>query len=541
LCIVLFCTKISAQQAFHPVSPLAIPLKLAGTFGELRGNHYHSGIDLKTNGLEGQKVYAIEDGYICRIKISANGFGNVLYINHKQGYTSVYAHLNSFIPAVSQLMDSIQIATEQFESEIFPDSSRFPVKKGEMIGWSGNSGGSEGPHLHFEIRDQQSEEPLNPLRFGFEIADTLAPLITKVLPYYYDGRNWKRFTRIPDNDTIYCNRDTIGLGVYSIDPDSMSKLGIYRADLFFEDSLIYSYSFDRFNFNETKLVNAHIDYAYWYVEKERTHRFHKLMNDNFSIYKSSGSGKIPLPSAGIYNARIIVSDYSGNYTIKNIVIQKAEQDSSETSKNTLTIPYYGDSVLNYKAEGIRIIAEVGSFFQDGELTPISIKKPLKSIQETHPVGFNNPEIAINKPLLYLLPVPSKLKHKNTEKLIYVETDANGQIKNTGRVTINKDSAEVRLRKACIMSLAYDENGPEISNYHLSIDPMNQQTYLRIKAIDKLSGIGNSRILQNGQWIPSYYDPRTAEVIAKMRKEFPAWVSIKITDVCQNAIQIETGF
>ena len=155
-------------------SPLDIDLILSGSFAELRNNHFHSGLDIKTQGREGLKIYASASGYVSRIKISRYGYGKALYIKHPNGYTSVYAHLQKFSPEIEAYVKKRQYQGETFELELFPKAGILKVLDRQLIAFSGNTGGSGGPHLHFEIRDNQ-ERPLNPLTFGFDIKDTTPP------------------------------------------------------------------------------------------------------------------------------------------------------------------------------------------------------------------------------------------------------------------------------------------------------------------------------------------------------------------------------
>ena len=168
-----FSNNVSFSQEY--INPLDFRLLLSGTFGELRGNHFHAGIDFKTKGVEGQKIYAIADGYISRIKVSSYGYGKALYINHPNGQTSVYAHLKEFSEKIDTIVKKEHYMREKFEINIFPKANSINVKQGEVIALSGNSGSSQGAHLHFEIRDTKTEHPLDPLDFGFKVIDNISP------------------------------------------------------------------------------------------------------------------------------------------------------------------------------------------------------------------------------------------------------------------------------------------------------------------------------------------------------------------------------
>ena len=162
------------------LNPVEIPILLSGTFGEFRKTHFHSGIDIKTQGKEGLRVRAIEDGDLVRVKISTSGYGKALYIRHYDGTTSVYAHLKKFSSKIQQIIKEIQYKKKKFEIEKFFKEGEIKLKKSELIGFSGNTGGSSGPHLHFELRDSKKEKPLNPLKYGYLVLDTIPPKIQNI-------------------------------------------------------------------------------------------------------------------------------------------------------------------------------------------------------------------------------------------------------------------------------------------------------------------------------------------------------------------------
>ena len=240
----LFSTLCSAQSIyptdyFRP--PLDITLVAAGTFGELRSNHFHSGIDIKTQQREGLKVYSTADGYISRIKVAHFGYGKALYITHRNGYTTVYGHLQKFSPKIEAYIKKHQYEKESFEIELFPNPVDLPLEKSEIIAFSGNTGGSGGPHLHYEIRDNQ-ERPLNPMLFGLDITDTTKPIISEVYAYpisedaHVNKSKKKQKLRLIDNrDGTYTVENIeaygkIGFAIETIDRQDLAanKNGVYN-------------------------------------------------------------------------------------------------------------------------------------------------------------------------------------------------------------------------------------------------------------------------------------------------------------------------
>jgi hypothetical protein len=246
----LLCIFNLAAQSPYPQdyfrSPLDIQLVLSGTFAELRSNHFHSGLDIKTNGKEGLEVYSIAEGYVSRIKISRYGYGKALYITHPNGYTSVYAHLQKFSPTIEQYIKRQQYLKEQFEIELFPKPSTLVIDADEMIAYSGNSGGSSGPHLHFEIHDKH-ERPINPMLFGFDIKDTTAPELYQLYAYpisnrsHVEGNQEKKKIRLRKqaNGNYIAEPikafGTIGFGIVANDRQdyAANKNGVYKIEAFF--------------------------------------------------------------------------------------------------------------------------------------------------------------------------------------------------------------------------------------------------------------------------------------------------------------------
>ena len=182
LSVVTFCNAQSPYPQNYFMSPLDITLVLSGSFAELRSNHFHSGLDIKTKGKVGFKTYASAEGYVSRIKISRYGYGKALYITHPNGYTTVYAHLQKFAPKIEAYVKKQQYKKETFELELFPKAEELKISSKEVIAYTGNTGGSGGPHLHFEIIDQQ-ERPINPMLFGFDIKDTTKPVVHELYGY----------------------------------------------------------------------------------------------------------------------------------------------------------------------------------------------------------------------------------------------------------------------------------------------------------------------------------------------------------------------
>jgi len=313
------------------INPLDFRLLLSGSFGELRSNHFHTGIDIKTKGVEGQKVYAIADGYIARIKVSSYGYGKAIYINHKDGRTSVYAHLKEFSTSIDSITKNEQYRRKSFEINIYPEPNTINIKQGDIIALSGNSGSSIGAHLHFEIRDTKTEQPLNPLDYGFKVKDIIPPIIKELKVFTIedaidrDNSNSRIYTTKKQDQhyiidsTIHINKK-IGLGIYTYDRsnDAYNKNGVNSIKVYIDSALIYFFKLDRLDFNKNKYINAHIDYQEKQNSKKKFHKCFKLPNNSLKNYKEIiNNGYIRLKSNSIHRVKIEVSDSYNN--ISNLI------------------------------------------------------------------------------------------------------------------------------------------------------------------------------------------------------------------------------
>lgn len=350
LSIVLTIAALSAfaQAPNYPQgyfrNPLDLPMLLAGNFGECRPGHFHSGMDIKTGGVENKPVYAAADGYISRVKMEPGGFGHGIYITHPNGYTTLYAHLNDFMPALQALVRSRQYAAKNWEADIILTPDQFPVKQGDQIAFSGNTGGSTAPHLHFEIRDTQTEHPLNPQLFGFDIKDTLAPVPLKIAIYdrsksiYMDapiiqslkttGSNVYR----PVTDTIpVSNLAGIGIEVNDFMNGSDNTLAFYTAEWYLDGRLQGRIRLNDIGYDKTRYLHAYADYKTRQSGPWIQCLFKLPGNELGSIYEQLNGydGALQITDNKVHKLEIRLADVAGNNTtIKSrIRYQQANKQS----------------------------------------------------------------------------------------------------------------------------------------------------------------------------------------------------------------------
>ena len=363
---VLIGFSISAQDSIvknYYRSPLGIPLYLAGNFGELRSNHFHSGLDMKTQGKEGFKIYAAADGFVSRVKISPWGYGKTIYIDHPNGSTTVYAHLQRYKGDIAKKIKAYQYKKESWEIDWYPSDTLMKVKKGDVIALSGNTGGSGGPHLHFEIRETETEFPINPLLLGFNIKDNIKPLIRSIVltplndtSYVNNKRKPQRFLVTGSAGTFKLKYATlinaygeIGIGIETIDKLNGygNRNGIYSIELSQNAETIFKSEMKKFSFDQSRALNSLIDYEMFLKEKVRFQRSYIEPNNHLDIYTVSKKRGIIHFAKNDKNAfKYVVKDSYGNTSTLSFGVTgnyNKKQISAVLKAKVDTIFNYNDS------------------------------------------------------------------------------------------------------------------------------------------------------------------------------------------------------
>ena len=366
--------------------PIDFPVLFSGNFAELRSNHFHGGLDFKTQGVIGKPVHAPADGYVSRVTVSSGGYGNAMYVTHFNGYTTVYGHLESFMPEIEKRIRQYQYENETFAVDISFHKDEFPIKKGDIISLSGNTGYSFGPHLHFEIRETESNDLVNPLIFyKSHVKDTHSPKAYAFSLYSRFGRGVIERNRNKFISPVYMNsiKDTvkvwgeIGFGVRALDfmDDTSNNYGIYGIELEVDDSLLFSCSMDRVVFSENRLINAWIDYETYYNRGKRFMRLHLLDNNPLSSLSTDDNrGWLLVDEERMYNVRCLLSDMHGNVSKYEFVI-KGERCEIPVKKSANTQCLYWDFDNELRDLGMRLRIPNGELFEDAILDVDRIEKP----------------------------------------------------------------------------------------------------------------------------------------------------------------------
>lgn len=377
ICLLWAVASASAQlKDVELHSPFGFDLLLSANFGELRSNHYHAGIDFKTQGVSGKEIKCVADGYICRAKVEAAGYGLAMYVMH-DGYMTVYAHLDRFPSKVAKRVRSCQYDTEQFEVDLHFEPDEFPVKRGEFLAYAGNTGYSFGPHLHFEVRDTTGNELYNPLRFYKDkIADTSAPKVTAVAVYPRLGcgallaGDSSRVFELKDGvlgDTIKAWGD-IAFAVEALDymDNTSNKYGVYRTELLVDGEMCFESQMDDFSFDEYKLILSGVDKG---REKRDEGVFQKLFvapGNNFRGFKAGEKmGWITIDEERLYDVECRLIDYHGNKCVFKILVRGEKCDIVQPTGGVY-LPWWCENTI--VAPGARLVIPNGELFEDARLT-----------------------------------------------------------------------------------------------------------------------------------------------------------------------------
>lgn len=303
-------------------SPLAVPMQLVANFGEIRPNHWHMGLDVRTQQRENLPVYASAEGYVARVVVEPGGFGQAIYIHHPAGFTTLYAHLNAFFPALQQRVKEEQYRQETWKVDLKFAPADFPLNKGDYIALSGNTGGSAGPHVHFEIRDTKTEKVLNPLLFGFPIPDAVPPSVVRLALYDRTQSTYRQSPQLLNpartrNSVLKVGSNRISFAVGATDrfSGSSNPNGIYSAEVLVDGQPVSSFALDNIGYDETRYINAQVDYPYLARGGGHLQHISPLPGAAGTPYNTfGGDGVVHLPDEKPHAVLIEVKDAAGNAT-----------------------------------------------------------------------------------------------------------------------------------------------------------------------------------------------------------------------------------
>ena len=533
------------------ISPVRIPLALSANFGELRTDHFHSGLDIKTQGVTGKEVIAAASGYVYRISISPGGFGKALYLRHPSGYSTVYGHLDKFSPELEEYVVSRQYEEKNFMITLWPPRERFQFDQGDVIGYSGNTGSSSGPHLHYEIRKSDEEVPVNPLLFEFGVDDNIRPVIEKLV-IYPAGKNTlinnqKRILRLnvtggkgnygisSQNEVTISGPVGFGFKAYDLLNNSNNKCSVYSFQLKIDSIPVFSYIMDAFSFSESRYVNSHIDYETLQRENIYIERAFRLPNDRLSIYQNVvNKGIVSFSDTRKHKAEIIVHDVHGNkstlaFYVKSVSPPDKVAQAKTSDNGAIVMPYNRNN--KFVSKNISVNIPSGAlydtlFFQFSSLA--GNPGMFSGIYEIH-----NKYTPLHRS--YNLSIrPEKIPEGKESKLLIIQiADDIRRIPlpstwNDGFLSANPNTFGTFF-------IGIDTIPPLIQNNGFASGAnLTGRTTLKIKITDELSGIKSYEPVIDGKWALFEYDQKNNVLVynfdqKRIQKGSKHDLILKVTD------------
>ncbi|MFJ1474285.1 M23 family metallopeptidase [Capnocytophaga cynodegmi] len=510
ICSLLLCSFSFAQTDF--ASPLDIPLLLSGNFGELRPNHFHAGVDFKTQGREGLNIYAIKEGYVSRIKVGAYGYGKALYITHPNGYTSVYAHLQKFAPAIEAYIKKRQYNRKSFEIDAYPKENELVIKKGQVVGLGGNTGSSAGPHLHFEIRDANSNA-LNPLLYGYEIKDNIPPDVYQVMVYPLGKEAQVNQSQLPQVVKLTKQADgsyladkilasgAIGFGLQSIDKqnDTHHQNGVYKVSLAVNGETHFQYVFDKLSFNEARYINTFIDYQTYVEKKSRVQLLYRTKGNRIStIYtENKNEGQLDVQQNTEYLVTIVAEDIKGNISKISIPVEGKNLDIKEPRPVVSGEVVIAGRDQYFTFDGGNVYFPERTFYEDfliqieSKNDTLTLHNPATAVHKFFNLSFNNKKFSEKEAQKVFIARLNEKNKPSAERTIYKNGLFTTRTRNLGRFTLMKDTIAPTLRP-----LNFKNNATVTAST------------LKVEIKDDLSGVESYSATLNGQWILFEYEPKT---------------------------------
>lgn len=503
-------------------SPLDIePPALAGSFGELRSNHFHSGIDFRTNQRIGYPVYAPADGFISRLRVQNSGFGLALYINHPNGYTTVYGHLSRFSPRIAQVVKNIQYKKTSYEIDEFPNADLIPVRKGEVIAYTGNTGSSGGPHLHFEIRDSKTEATINPQLLGINIPDNIPPTIHAMYVYRLNGKPFNEFTpkqyfqvaggsgkyRLNQVNTIHLNGE-VGFGIVVNDRHNgaSGNNGAYSIELTVDDKLVYTSALERFTFDNSKAINSHIDYPTYLRTKQSIQKSFLDPGNPLQIYYNLiNNGRIIFDDGKTHTVKYTITDAKGNKSILVFNVLSDAKAVINTPEAPVGLPFGYNKQNEFNTANLKVILPKGTLYNDFNFIYKKSAKPQQNaFSEIHQIHNNLTPLHTGFEL-WIKADSSIIKHQSKALIVNSNRSSQGGYFENGWV-------KAKPRNFGNFFVAIDTIAPNIIPVNIANGKnMANLSKISFRISDALSGIKSFNGYIDGKWVLMEFDAKTANL------------------------------
>lgn len=545
------------------ISPVKIPLSLSANFGELRIDHFHSGLDIRTQGVTGKEVLATASGYVYRISVSPGGFGKALYIRHPSGYVTVYGHLDRFIPEIEDYVVSGQYENKSYMVTLWPPKDKFRFSQGDLVAYSGNSGSSSGPHLHYEIRKAEDEIPVNPLMFEFGVTDNIRPVIEKLIIYpessstlinnehrtlklIVSGSNG-HYTANTGNEIVVCGPAGFGLKAYDLINNSNSRCSVYFIELRIDSLPVFSYLMDAFSFNESRYINSHIDYETYLREDMYIERAFVLPNDRLSLYHNvRNRGIFRFTDERKHLVEITATDVSNNKSTLSFYIRSAvparQTSGTLTNGNNYTVmPYNRNN--RFVSGNVVVNIPSGALYDTLRFEFSRIRRNGGMFSDIY--NIHNRYTPVHRP--YTLSIkPDSIPSGRESKLLIIQlTDERKKVPYPSSWANGYLNATPSVFGAFYVGI--DTVPPQISANGLAQGSnLSGKTEIRIRINDDLSGIKSYDPEIDGKWALFEYDQKNNLLIyrfdeKRIMKGVKHTLFLRSTDNCGNLATLKREF
>ncbi len=505
-------------------SPLSIGLVVTGSFSEVRPNHFHSGTDFSVQKKEGLPVFAVADGLVSRIKVSPFGFGNALYIDHPNGFTSVYAHMKGYSDTITEYLRTYQYKLKSFEVDLFPINKKdlIYVKKGQLIGYTGNSGSSGGAHLHFELRNTKTENIVNPLVYGFQLPDIYPPFIDFIKIYPEDNNSYIgptneaiRFNlkksgtgeyRLATKDTLSLwGNFSVGAQAFDFNQNQSDRNGFYSMKMFMDKTEFFTMVCDSFSFAESRYVNASIDYIANYNAGNRIVKSKKLPGNKLSFFKSdTTNGILKFTDENLHEIIISVADQAGNTSNLRFWVWSRKPEGFmqipvvDTPDTTLTFRY--NKKNKFENSDLKVEFPAGCLYENIIFRYHKTTGTANMFSEIH--YLHDPVVPLQSKIRVSIKA-SKVPLNLRSKALLVRVDRDGH-KSTAGGSYENGYVTTTTNQFDGYAIVVDTIPPVIRP---SAENSKSKTSLKFTVSDNFSGINSYKGEVNGQWVLVEWDPK----------------------------------
>jgi len=501
--------------------PFDFPLLLSGNFGELRSNHFHGGLDFKTQGVTGKPLLAIADGYISKVTVTAGGYGNALYITHDNGYTSVHGHLDRFLPEIARLVREKQYEEESFVVTLEFGPQEFPVKQGEVVAYAGNTGYSFGPHLHMEIRTTDTNEPIDPLPFYKDkITDNIAPRATRIMVYGGVNASIPQSSlgipitlspqQLSEAPILAWGRISTAISANDYMNGTTNNYGVRYVRLYVDDQLVSSSDVDRFSFDENRLINSWTDYA----EQRRSGRWYMRSaiaenNDLRMLRADEHRGWVTINEERDYHFRYELEDLYGNRSVYRFVVRGKRMDIPQRLPD---YHYLMDASRpnRFYTQGFELWIPKGELFDDVELAYDVIPSAVDQVPHYR---LTHSRIPLRKAAEITIPIwPGR--GIDGSKLYVARVDGNGRQYCGGNYRFGRITADIT--ELGTYTVCVDTVPPKITP--IGSTSWKEQGRVVFRIADGETGIRSYRGTIDGRWVLFKYSSKTARMTCDLKAE-----------------------